>query len=161
MSTLCPTGCPLKTLTVLNNHRYTHDLPLLLAHLHHFQCVWSSMFSSLCACSPGPAFHYSEPHKQTADALLECLSCFLIDSEHSAGASGLWLCILCTFTLTTCPSSKSLFPDERTRIQKTHTGSRSLSSSLKVSSPIMDGESFHYAGESLQMPRREKNPSTG
>lgn len=39
-------------------------------------------FGFLCGCSPGPAFHYSEPCKQTADIPLKCLSCFLIDSER-------------------------------------------------------------------------------
>lgn len=36
---ICPLSgqlLPLETLRVLNNHRYTDDLLLLLAHLHHF-----------------------------------------------------------------------------------------------------------------------------
>lgn len=136
-------------------------------------CYWLTFIissldlGSLCARSPDPAFHDSEPRKQTAVAPFKCLSCFLIDSaaavaalfavQHSAGASGPWLCISPTFVLTTGPSGRSLF---RRVPRKTHTPIPPLSSLWKVSSPITDGKCFDYAGESLQMPRREKNPST-
>lgn len=62
-------------------------------------CYWltfiiSSMcgfdFGSLCARSPGPVFHYSEPRKQTAATPLKCLSCSLIDSARRRH------CLLCS-----------------------------------------------------------------
>lgn len=71
---ICPTRRPLYELKVVNNFQYTDDFPPLMVHLHHFHPSVCGLYSgSLCTRAPGPKLHYSEPHKQTAHALLKCL----------------------------------------------------------------------------------------
>uniref|UniRef100_A0A671Y7E1 Receptor protein-tyrosine kinase n=1 Tax=Sparus aurata TaxID=8175 RepID=A0A671Y7E1_SPAAU len=75
-------------LKVAKDFQYTADFPPLMAHLHHFHpSVRGLNLGSLCACSPGPRFHYSELRKQITVALLKCRGRLLIDNEC-------WLCCL-------------------------------------------------------------------
>ena len=98
-----------------------------MAHLHHFHpSVRGLNLGSLCACSPGPRFHYSELRKQITVALLKCWGGLLIDNEC-------WLCcLLCSMhhvppahgsaSYTPLPSWPTrCFPDDHSRTPNTHT----------------------------------------
>lgn len=128
-----------------------------MAHLHHFHpSVCGLNLGSLCTCSPGPGFHYSELHKQITDALLKCRSRLLIDNECRLG------CLLCSMhyvLLAHGSASYAPLPLWPTHLQadfcslmSTHSGS----CVFKVNTPIMNWKSFDYGVKSTYMPRQEQ-----